>query len=380
MKKTSITPDTLTAAAIPTAASAQARALADALFFSIGDGAILTDIDGRISKINREALDILGYKEKEVLNQPFLHVIRSTNAEGEPIDPLDRPITQAFVTGKTISTKSYYIRKDGKIIPAFITVSPIILNNLPTGALQVFRDITVEEEIDLMKSEFISIASHQLRAPLTAVKTYAHLLTNGYAGPLNSEQQAFIDIVLASADHMNSLIDTFLDVSKIETGKLKIEAAVISPKKLLEEVLQEFTPIAKQGNVTLLVEADTHIPAKITADPLLTKEIYTNLLSNAIKYTPAKGNVRIGLERQKGNLVFSVTDTGYGIPSSQQDKIFQKFFRASNAASVEASGSGLGLYLSKRIAENMGGDLRFNSREGQGTTFYFIQPLQPRKE
>lgn len=351
----------------------QIRAQANALFLSIGEGAIASDEQGRISRVNSVALQLLGFDESDLLHKPFMQVIQSSEADGSPVDPLERPITQAFITGKTVARKSFYRKKDGEYLAVSVTVSPILLSNEPIGAIEVFRDITEEQEIDRMKSEFISIASHQLRTPLTAIKTYAHLLNNGYAGKLTKPQRDFVQIVLASTEHMNKLIDILLDISKIESGRLNIEPVAVSPKELIKDVLDEFNSLVKEKNIKLEVKL-SKLPEEIFVDPVLTKEIYSNLLSNAIKYTPPGGEIVFSLKRTTDSLQLSVKDSGYGIPDSQKERIFGKFFRASNVLALEANGSGLGLYMVKKIAQSMGGDIWFKSKEGVGSTFFFSVP------
>lgn len=352
----------------------EALALADALFWSIGDGAITSDAHGRVSRINIVALRMLGYKKEEVLGKPYIEVIKNTDAQGNVIEPMERSITQVFVTGQPVSRTTYYECKNGTLLPVAMTVSPIILDGIPSGAIEVFRDVSREQEIDRMKSEFISIASHQLRTPLTAVKTYAHLLEGGYAGTMTPSQQEFMETILSAADHMNTLIDTFLDISRIETGQLKLDPKPMSIKKLINEIIDEFRQVAKNKGITMTVQISETLPAKIYADPSLLKEVYSNLLSNAIKYTPPGGKVKLDVASEPKSVVLIIKDNGYGIPKAQKQRIFDKFFRASNISAVETNGSGLGLYMIKKIAENMGGDITFKSREGKGSTFTFTFP------
>ncbi len=346
------------------------------MFLSIGEGMVATDENGLISRINKTALNMLGYEEAELLGKPFLQAIQNTDSLGNTIDPLERPITQAFVTGKTISAKIFMRKKNGELFAALVTVSPILLDNEPTGAIEVFRDITEAEEIDRMKSEFISIASHQLRTPLTAIKTYTHMLNNGFAGELREQQQDFLNIILSSTEHMNSLVDTLLDISKIETGKLQIVPSVISPLKLIQDIVSEFDGLITQKRILLEIKHE-RVPKEIFVDPILIREIYSNLLSNAIKYSKVGGTIVLSLKRTTGNLVLSVKDNGYGIPHHQKERIFDKFFRATNALALDANGSGLGLYLVKNIAQNLGGDIWFKSKEGVGSTFFFSMPFKP---
>ncbi len=351
----------------------QALAQAEAIFLSIGEGVIATNQFGKISRVNKIALDMLGYTKDEVLGKPFLDVLKCVDKSGHPIMPIDRPITQVFVLGRPISVNLYYLRKDLSKFPASVTVSPILLDGKPTGAIEVFRDITLEREIDRMKSEFISIASHQLRTPLTAIKTYAHMLYKGFAGDLNDPQKEFVNIIISSSDHMNKLIDTLLDISLIEAGKLAVVRKKVNLDQFIKEIIREFTLQATEKNITIKVKLGG-LPTLVYIDPLLVREVYSNLLSNAIKYTPVKGKIVVSLTEKNNSLLFSVKDNGHGIPESHKDRIFGKFFRAPNVLSMEANGSGLGLYMVKGIADNLNGKVWFDSRESKGSTFYFSMP------
>lgn len=345
-----------------------------ALLQSIGDGIITTDIDGNVSLVNAAALKMLGYKEDELIGQWFPKAVVAKSSSGDEFLPSERPITQAFMTGKPIITKLLYVSKSGRQFPVSVTVSPIVLDNQPIGAVEVFRDITVEHNIDRMKSEFISIASHQLRTPLSAIKTYSHLLSEGYVGTLSKEQTELMDTVMLSIDRMNELIDTLLDVSKIERGKLGLDLKEADLSKLLTGIVKEVgqSAKAKQLNITANVE-----PAVITyTDPVLVKEVYANLLSNAVKYTPAGGDVQVMLRTKDRHMVFGVKDTGYGIPKRFQSRVYSKFFRAPNVIQQETSGTGLGLYMVRSIADSLGGKVWFKSRENKGTGFYFSMPLR----
>jgi PAS domain S-box-containing protein len=355
------------------AVAEQQKAQADALFHSIGEGAIATDVDGKIYRVNQTALDLLGYREHEVLGKWFPRVIVAENDDGVVRKPIDRAITRAFLLGKAVTDKTFYRTKSGKLLPVFVTVSPIILNDSPIGAIEVFRDITLEHNIDKMKSEFISIASHQLRTPLSAIKTYSHLLAEGYVGQLTPEQIELMQIILTSIGRMNELIDTLLDVTKIEAGKLGLDLKMVKLGAICQEIIDELKQYADLKHITLKTDIDTKL--ETMTDPLLAKEVFANLLSNAIKYTPDNGTITLRL-RGKGNMiVYSVQDTGLGIPEGVQDRIFTKFFRAPNVVRKETSGTGLGLYLVKSIVDNLGGKVWFKSKENQGSTFYFELPL-----
>jgi PAS domain S-box-containing protein len=349
------------------------RAQSEAIFLSIGDGAIATDADGKIRRINHVALDILGYSEKEVIGQWFPKILQARNDDGDPYEMLERPVSQAFLTGQPVSSKTQYLTKSGKLVPVAITVSPILLEGKPVGAIEVFRDITQEHEIDRMKSEFISIASHQLRTPLTAIKTYSHLLASGYKGNLSNDQHEFMDIILSSIDRMNDLINTLLDISRIEEGILSTTSQATPLDDLVEELITEVHSMAEAKNtkINFQLKGNNFI---LTTDPMLLKELVANLVTNAVKYTPVGGKVDVKVEEKSDVIVLTVKDNGYGIPRSQQQRVFTKFFRGDNVVTIDPTGTGLGLYLVRRIADNLGGKVWFKSDEGKGSTFYISLP------
>lgn len=354
-------------------ADEHARARIEALFSSIGDGVIATDENGYISEINSEACHILGLKPADLLGKWFPRAVKAIDEDGNPIDLMDRPVSQALLAGRPVSGRTFYKAADGRRVPVAVTVAPILLEGRPIGAIEVIRDISVEYEVDKMKSEFISIASHQLRTPLTAVKTYSHLLASGFNGQLNKEQHEFMDIILSSIDRMNELINTLLDISRIEEGRITISNKIIDFEAVMEEILSEQGPVAKSKNINIELQYESS-NLRFMTDPLLLKEVCANLLSNAIKYTPKGGTITIKASVQKHNFTFTIQDTGYGIPRHEQARVFTKFFRAENILDKDTTGTGLGLYMVKQIAENLGGTIDFKSSEKEGTLFRFTIP------
>lgn len=354
----------------------EAYAQAEALFSSIGDGAVATDEFGRITRINQAGLDILGgYREKDLLGAWFPKAIPSYYENGQPISLMDRPIARAFLTGKPVTERSLYKIKDGSLVPVSMTVSPLVLAGRPIGAIEVFRDITQEYEIDRMKSDFISLASHQLRTPLSAIKTYSHMLIDGFMGPLTPAQKKSLRTIVGASNRMNELISTLLNVSRIESGNVVISPKNVNLNHLTEEVFRELSLTATTKDITLSSKLPKE-PVIIKADNLLTKEIIVNLVSNAVKYTPEHGQVTLTLKRQSAYALVAVKDNGMGIPKTAQSKIFTKFYRAHNVVRKETSGTGLGLYLVKGLVEALGGTIWFDSAEDVGTTFYVKLPIE----
>lgn len=356
------------------------RVLAEALFASIGDGAIATDEFGKITRINPTALRLLGCTEREMLGAWFPKKINSQHEDGSPVSLIDRPITRAFLTGKTITEKMYYRKKNGQTMPVSITVSPIMLQGKPVGAIEVFRDITIEYEIDRMKSDFISLASHQLRTPLSAIKTYSHMLVDGYMGEITEAQNKSLRTIISAANRMNELISTLLNITRIESGNVTMTPKAVDVRRLTEEVIKEHSLAASDNEVTVTLDTGAKNLPTLTTDVLLFKEVLSNLISNAIKYTASDGHVTVSIKNRRYDMLFTITDTGMGIPRYSQEQIFTKFFRAHNVVKQETSGTGLGLYLVKGLVEALGGKIWFESTEGKGTSFYVTLNKSPTAE
>lgn len=353
------------------------QARAEALFASIGDGAIATDEFGRITRANAIARHILGFKKSELIGAWFPKVIVSVTSEDEVVNLIDRPITKAFLTGRPITEKTYYRRKNGQKIPVSMTVSPILVDGKPRGAIEVFRDISFEQEVDRMKSEFISLASHQLRTPLSTVKTYSHMLVGGYMGAVTSEQCEALKTILGAADRMNELISTLLNITRMESGSIAVKWQTLKISKLAAEVLDELALTADEKSIKLAIKTAGSASPSVKTDRVILKEVLTNLVSNAIKYTPEKGKVTVTVRQRQNDILLHIKDSGWGIPRFAQDQVFSKFFRGHNVVKRETTGTGLGLYLVKGLVETLGGRIWFKSHESVGTDFYVELPRKP---
>jgi PAS domain S-box-containing protein len=345
----------------------------DALFSSIGEGAIATDEFSRIVRINSIGLDILGHKEKDVLGKWFPSVVVAVNDDNSQVNHMERSITKAFITGKPVIENSYYLHKDGHKIPVTITVSPIMINNRPVGAINLFRNITQEYEIDRIKSEFISLASHQLRTPLSSIKLYSHMLIDGFMGNIKPAQKEALESVVEASDRMNQLTDTLLNITRVEAGAMTISKKEIDIIAIAKKAIGEQIMDAKIKGIDINLDSAVK-EIFVNTDQFITKEIFTNLLSNAIKYTPNGGKITVSIKVDKEKIICSVSDTGIGIPEQAHKQIFSKFFRAQNVHERDTTGTGLGLYLIKSLAEHIDIPIWFESEEGKGTTFYFSLP------
>lgn len=359
---------------VQAAIAREERAKSEALFASIGEGVIATDEKGRVIRVNQRALDILGYEQHELMGKWFPKKVQAVNEDGASIPYIDRPVARVFLNGESITEQTYYVRKDGTRVPVELTVSPVMMRSRPIGTIEIFRDITFENEMDRLKADFISLASHQLRTPLASVQTYTNMLLQGYVGKLNQQQQAFLNTILNASERMNELISTLLNITRVEAGNLMVHSGSVVLNTMLEELVADLAPLTTEKHLTIELEngGQDHI---IDSDPALIQEILVNLLTNAIKYTPDDGTITVQIKHDGRQLLVAVSDTGYGIPLADQAHIFTKFYRASNILKRDTTGTGLGLYLTKNIAERLGGELWFTSHENQGTTFYLSLPM-----
>jgi signal transduction histidine kinase len=231
-----------------------------------------------------------------------------------------------------------------------------------------------------MKTEFISLASHQLRTPLSAMKWFLEMLLHGDAGKLNDEQTEFVNNIDQSNNRMIELVNSLLNVSRIESGRIIIEPKPTNLKDLVEEVLTEVKTQYKAKKQTVIFNIHNALPL-IPLDQKLIRQVYLNLLTNAMKYSPPESEIIIFISKENDKIVSQITDSGYGIPKNEQSHIFTKFYRATNAIKKETEGNGLGLYLVQSIIESSGGKIWFTSDENQkGTSFYFTIPLTGMKE
>lgn len=230
------------------------------------------------------------------------------------------------------------------------------------------------KSLDETKDEFISMASHQLRTPLTSVKGYVSMVLEGDAGNLNDQQKKLLSQAFTSAQHMNYLISDLLNVSRLRTGKFVIETKPTFLPDVIEGEISQLYEIARAKGVELRFDKPADFPT-VELDETKVRQIIMNFTDNAVHYTPAGGKVRVELEAKPRSIEFRVIDTGLGVPRRDQHKLFGKFFRAENAKRARPDGTGLGLFMAKKVIVAQGGSIIFKSVEGKGSTFGFTFPL-----
>lgn len=359
----------------------------EALLESMSEGLVAVDKEGKIVLVNSVAVDLLELPPREKVTGASVFEAASLypkedkskeGTEGDAIVKEQHPALMTLTTGQPASDVFTFRHQDGKKVLINFSVSPVVLEEKTVGAILVLRDVTKEKEIDRMKTEFISLASHQLRTPLSAIKWYTEMLVSGDAGKLTSDQNEFAQNIYASSERMIELVNSLLNISRIESGRIIIDPKPTDLKDLVNGIVSDLKAKTEERQQTLVISVHKDLP-KIKLDPRLIGQVYMNLLTNAIKYTPKGGEISVFISKKDDQILSQVTDNGYGIPKAQHGKIFQKFFRAENIVKVETDGTGLGLYLIKAIIESSGGKIWFDSEEGKGTTFWFTLPLSGMK-
>jgi PAS domain S-box-containing protein len=355
------------------------KAKDDAILSGIGEGIVVVDKDSRIIYMNNAAENMIGWKMSEMIGQLYYKVWNVQDDQGNVVS---REIYSALATGKVITatTNYYYVRKDKTKFPVAITISPVILEKKTVGVINVFRDITREKEIDRAKTEFVSLASHQLRTPLSSINWYTEMLLDGDAGTITGEQREYLEEIHSGNKRMIGLVNALLNVSRIEMGVFMVEPEPASITEIAGAVISDLTTLFVEKKIAFSTSFEPNLPI-VNVDTKLLNIIFQNLLSNAIKYTPVGGMVTVSIKKEDDKfIVIKVSDTGCGIPANQHSKIFTKLFRADNVIPMDTEGTGLGLYIVKSILDHSGATIGFVSEEHKGTTFTIELPLSGMKK
>lgn len=260
---------------------------------------------------------------------------------------------------------------DPEIVSLIVLVLTFILLVL---TFSITRSLEGLAEANRLKSEFISIISHQLRSPLSNLKWALEILMSGRFGTISGKPAEYLQILTDNTKRMGELVSSLLIVSRIEQGRLPLHKVEFSLSDLAREVIAEFKPVASASNIEIVLEtAQTNLP-QVFGDSSQLKLAVENFIDNAVRYTKGAGKIAVAVATKNGGLLFSVKDGGVGIPQEDQKHIFQKFFRSSNILKYQTQGSGLGLYIAKSIVEKSGGKIGFKSEQGKGSMFWFTIP------
>jgi PAS domain S-box-containing protein len=369
------------------------------------DAITRTAEDGTIVTWNPGAERLFGYRAAEIVGRPMALLV--------PDDRLHelKAVAKRIVSGEGVEDhETRGRRKDGTEVSVSLTVSPIRGDGgVITGAAVIARDIThvkrqqaqleallakervaraesevaqkalAEQnerlrELDRLKDEFIALVSHELRTPLTSIHGYLELLLDGGAGKLSSEQERFLSVVERNSKRLMQLVGDLLFMAQVEAGKLALDLEAVDLNEMVTECLEAAKPIADEREIELVAEVEK--TPMMVGDRSRLSQVLDNLISNALKFTGRAGRVSIRVTMVGDDAVVEISDTGVGIPAGEQDRLFERFFRSSNATEQAIPGTGLGLTIAKAIVERHGGSIAIESEEGAGTTVRVGLPVR----
>lgn len=338
-----------------------------AVINDLADGLLVFDRESKLLLVNPQAEFFLNIKTEEVAGNSILELAKLPNLKAL-MDLVGIEIKGIF--RKEVQVKESLVLE--------VNTIPMMREEEKLGSLIILHDITREKIVERIKTEFVSLAAHQLRTPLSAIKWTLCMLLDGDLGEITKEQRDFIEKTHQSNERMISLVNDLLDVTRIEEGRYVYKPTPVNLEDLVRFVVNSYKEEINRKNLRLeFKKTEAKLP-KIEVDVEKIRLIIQNFLDNAIKYTPNGGTVLISLTYDKGKkeIKFSIKDTGVGIPQDQQERVFTKFFRGANVIRMATEGSGLGLFIAKNIIEAHGGKIWFESKENQGTIFYFALPVK----
>jgi len=333
----------------------------------------IADPRGRIIYINRAVKNILGYRQKELVG-------RKPNfwMEDMPNKFFGQMWNAIYFNKKPFIGEIQDRKKNGDIFTAEIRIAPVMdKNSQILSFVGIERDITESKRLDQAKTEFISLAAHQLRTPITGVSLAAEMLLRGAVGKIGKESEEYLENITDGVQKMSEMIELFLNVSRIEMKTFPLSPRPINISQVIDENIKAILPQLKRKELEFRKSVADDLPV-VNFDKKVLDIVLENLFTNAIKYTQSRGVIGIEAERYRDNITIKVFDTGCGIPEEQQKKVFDKLFRADNS-SQKVEGVGLGLYLSKSLIEQSGGKIWLKSEKNAGSAFYVSIPIKNNK-
>lgn len=335
---------------------------------SIIDGIIALDFNKNVAFANKTAEQLTGFTISEL--------------QGQPVDKLIHLYTdQEEIQSKTYCQENFkrpvnLIGKNGKQTKVNLMstkANGTVQSNL--SCILALHDLSREEELERMKLDFVSMASHELKTPLTSIIGYLSVFNEENKGKLPKEEMELVDRSLISAQQLLALVQNLLNVDKVERDQMSVSPEPVDYLPILSKAVDDLKNQSSQKNIVLNLNLPSQGIPKVMADPIRTSEVLTNLISNAINYTNPGGKIEVSAALSPNEVTTVVSDNGVGIPKEALSHLFSKFFRVSNSSQKMSKGTGLGLYITKSIIEKLNGKIWVESELGKGSKFYFTLPL-----
>lgn len=373
--------------AMSQAAMKQQKWNADFILSAIQDGVVMVGKDGNVHLLNPAASDITGWPPQEAVGLDVHNILPLGDEKGQLFAPDNHPFVRALSSGKAVrDSNSWLSTRNGKKIPVSLIVSPVIASSQGDGAesvVGVFRDITAEREQEAQRSEFISTASHEMRTPLAAIDGYLALALNPKISKVDENAKKYLQKAVVATQHLSQLFKDLLTSSKAEDGRLASYPVVVELGEIVEQVADAGRFHAKEKGLELkfaISASDDVAGGKVVrplfytyVDPNRIREVLQNIIDNAVKYTP-EGTITVRLTGDPSVTQIQIQDTGPGIPREDLPHLFQKFYRVDSSLTRTVGGTGLGLFISRKIVELYNGRIWVESEPGKGSTFFINLP------
>lgn len=360
----------------------------DVILHAIEDGVVFVDAKNTINLMNPAACTISGWGVDEVLGLDHHNVLQFIDEKGQQYPEANNPFTKVIATATTLRDNNAFLRsRDNHQVPVSINVTPLIgTDGVLSGVVAVFRDVSRERTQEKQRADFISTASHEMRTPVAAIEGYLALALNDKVCTVDNKAHDFLEKAHSSTKHLGQLFQDLLTSAKAEDGRLSNHPAIVEMGDFVEHLAEDLRFSAEKKK--LLVEYAIGTPSRpgdnamlrlvkplyyAHIDPDRMREVITNLFDNAVKYTES-GKVTLGLTADDKTIQFHISDTGPGIPKDDISHLFQKFYRVDSSATRTIGGTGLGLFISRKIVELYNGQIWVESEIGKGSTFYINLP------
>jgi len=339
-----------------------------AMIENLTDGILLLNNKNEVEIISPLVIDFFRKIKEEIIGRNIADLF--DNEESKQLQELLLDVKKKRVNKIVKKEVSIGKRMDIEVTTVFLEEG-----QEEGGVLIILHDVTRDKLVERMKTEFVSIAAHQLRTPLSAIKWTLRMVLDGDTGEINPEQKDLLEKTYVSNERMISLINDLLNVTRIEEGRFLYKQELANIEDVVSTVIESSQELLKMKKMNLTFNKSKEALPQVSIDREKMELAVQNLLENAVKYTPEGGQINVSLEKNGNDVLFKIKDTGVGISEAQHERIFTKFFRGDNVIRMETEGSGLGLYTTRNIVDAHKGKIWFDSKEGEGTTFYFTIPI-----
>ena len=346
----------------------------ETILHSVGDGIFAVDLDQKIILLSDAAVKMSGFSEEEAVGRNHREILKFVREKDGGINDMFVEKTICGSGRGVIESGSALINREGKKVPIAGTATPFKdAQGTTIGCVVVFRDITKEREAEKIHTDFLTLASHQLRTPLSGTKWLVETMKRGIIGKLNTKQKEYVDRLYKINERMIKLVFDMLNVLRLESGVVTRKKKAVTVGELFRDLLLRAETTAEARLVAIRCSADEK-KLIVKTDSEAVKAILECFLSNAINFSHLNQEIIFDVKENPAEFVFFVKDKCIGIPEDEKKRIFEKFYRATNAKNFKPDGTGLGLYMARMIAERIGAKISFESEENKGSTFYLRIP------